>query len=272
MVSYQLLETFMEHMENVLSPRTKKSYYPYIELMFRYCNPLTVTEMELASLFQKELNHSASTATMAKYSLARFFKWLKQTGQRSDDPSSALPDIKIPKRVVTLLNADTVKILETRSGYTALDKRNHAIILLMLDCGLRVEEVSTLPLSAIKDTHVQFIGKSNKERVVPMSKRVKEAIQLWLRDRWMWNPLVDNVFITQTGKAILIRNIQGLLEKKANTHPHALRTYFATKLADNSVDINIIRELMGHESILTTQKYINLSATRKEKEYRRVME
>ena len=147
-----------------------------------------------------------------------------------------------------------------------LARRDQAILELFYSSGLRLSELTGLNLDQLDlaDGMVQVLGKGSKTRVLPVGKKAREALELWLPLRAMANPADDAVFVSQQGRRLGPRAIQlrvkaaGERELGQNLHPHMLRHSFASHLLESSQDLRAVQELLGHSDIKTTQIYTHL--------------
>lgn len=146
--------------------------------------------------------------------------------------------------------------------------RDQAIYELLYSSGLRLAEVLGL---TVQDVHgnpeeIRVSGKGNKERIVPVGFKAREAVSQWLKQRSEWDHgHTDQAFITKKGLGVSPRTIQRRLNLRAqaagldqHVHPHALRHSAATHLLESSGDLRAIQEFLGHQSLSTTQIYTHL--------------
>ena len=146
--------------------------------------------------------------------------------------------------------------------------RDQAIYELLYSSGLRLAEALGLTVS---DVHVipeelRILGKGNKERIVPVGKKARDALSQWMEQRSEWDRAqTDRLFITKKGQSVSPRTIQRRLDLRAkaagldqHVHPHALRHSAATHLLESSGDLRVIQEFLGHQSLTTTQIYTHL--------------
>ena len=132
--------------------------------------------------------------------------------------------------------------------------------------GLRMSELTGRHLAQwdLADGLVEVHGKGSKTRVLPVGRKAREALQLWLPLRLLTNPADDAVFVSQQGRRLGPRAIQlrvkaaGERELGQNLHPHMLRHSFASHLLESSQDLRAVQELLGHADIATTQIYTHL--------------
>ncbi len=163
-----------------------------------------------------------------------------------------------------------------------LNHRDRAIFMLMLRCGLRVEEVANITLNAIDFRRGQilvFKGKGSKGRVVYFSQDTYDVLKIYLKDRKLSR--AQSVFLVEKGlyrgKAISVRGIQKRIEhysKKSGVAVscHQLRHTMATQLLNADADLVTIQDLLGHNRITTTQRYCKVSNLKVQRDYHKAME
>ena len=146
--------------------------------------------------------------------------------------------------------------------------RDQAIYELLYSSGLRLAEALGLTISDVHGIpeELRILGKGNKERIVPVGKKARDALSQWMEQRSEWDRAqTDRLFITKKGQSVSPRTIQRRLDLRAkaagldqHVHPHALRHSAATHLLESSGDLRVIQELLGHQSLTTTQIYTHL--------------
>ena len=146
--------------------------------------------------------------------------------------------------------------------------RDQAIFELLYSSGLRLAEVLGLTLQDVLDNpeELKILGKGSKERIVPVGKKARAALAIWLENREKWDlGVTDSVFLTKRGTCISPRTVQRRLDIRArevgldqHVHPHALRHSAATHMLESSGDLRAIQEFLGHQSLSTTQIYTHL--------------
>ena len=146
--------------------------------------------------------------------------------------------------------------------------RDQAIYELLYSSGLRLGEALGLTISDVHGIpeELRILGKGNKERIVPVGKRARDALSHWMEQRSEWDRAqTDRLFITKKGQSVSSRTIQRRLDLRAkaagldqHVHPHALRHSAATHLLESSGDLRAIQEFLGHQSLTTTQIYTHL--------------
>jgi len=196
--------------------------------------------------------------------LFTFFKWLKEEEIISDNPVAHLKTPKIEQKVIQALSRKDVEALLNKCpAKTMLGVRNRAIILMLLDSGMRVSELSNLRLTDLdRDTGAIMIkhGKGNKQRIVRIGSTSQKAL-------WRYLTLYrrgdsDRLFLTKTSKPLQAEAIELIvrrLGKKANLsgiHIHRLRHTFAINYLRNGGDIFSLKYLLGHSSLTMVQNYL----------------
>ena len=145
--------------------------------------------------------------------------------------------------------------------------RDKAIIELMYSSALRLSELSGLDTNSLdlETNYVKVLGKGNKERVLPLGRQAKNAINIWIEVRNKFNPQNEALFINKYGGRLSNRSVQNRINfwvKKQGLNckisPHTLRHSCATHLLEASGDLRAVQEFLGHEDISTTQIYTNM--------------
>lgn len=211
-------------------------------------------------------------------SLRSFYKFLKFAQYREDNPAADIPAPKVEKKLPEVLAPqDVAKLINTgppagRSDFMRL--RDNAIMELLYASGVRRAEVARINLNDIDLRHrqIRVTGKGSKQRVVVINKAAAGAIEAYLRVRPRTTD--EALFIGRTGKRLTPRHVWHIFREvyrlsgiKFHASPHTLRHSFATHLLENGVDLITIKELLGHESVATTQIYTNLSMEHKRRAY-----
>ncbi len=211
-------------------------------------------------------------------SLKSFFKFLKLEGYREDDPAVHVPAPKIERKLPEVLAAqDVAKLLRTRppAGRSEfLRLRDNAMMELLYASGLRRAEVAGINLNDadLRRREIRVMGKGKKQRVVVINRPAALAIEAYLRVRPHTND--EALFVGRSGRRLtprhvwqIFRTVYQLSGIAYHASPHTLRHSFATHLLENGVDLVTIAELLGHESVATTQIYTNLSMEHKRRAY-----
>ncbi len=182
-------------------------------------------------------------------------------------------NVRAPKAVKYLpntLSPDAVqRLLDAPFKFDDLDAvRDQAIFELLYSSGLRLAEVLGLTLQDVlgNPEELKILGKGSRERIVPVGKKAREALAIWLENRKKWDlGVADSVFLTKKGTCVSPRTVQRRLDIRArevgldqHVHPHALRHSAATHMLESSGDLRAIQEFLGHQNLSTTQIYTHL--------------
>ena len=204
--------------------------------------------------------------------LRSFFDWLILEGERKDNPCDRIDAPKLGRYLPEVLSVEEVTaILESinvdSGDWRAL--RDRAILEILYGCGLRVSEACGLLISHVylQEGFVRVIGKGNKERLVPLGEMAADAFARYLEARpQAAEPAFDDVaFLNKNGRPLSRVAIFNLVKQQAlvagvnkEISPHTFRHSFATHLIENGADLRVVQEMLGHESILTTEIYTHI--------------
>lgn len=203
--------------------------------------------------------------------LSTWFKYLKIEGQIQDNPMRKIRRPKYERELPKFFSEEEMQaLLRIPDTSSKFGLRNRAILELLYSCGLRLMELAGLRLSDIDQRKklIRVIGKSNKQRLIPIGSFALESLNeyLALRPSFVTEESSDKVFLTRNGKdfdskqllTILMRYI-ALIAREKGYSPHTIRHSFATHLLSHGADIMAIKEMLGHEYLSTTEKYTHLS-------------
>ncbi|MCX8112140.1 MAG: tyrosine-type recombinase/integrase [Bacteroidia bacterium] len=137
--------------------------------------------------------------------------------------------------------------------------RDRLVIELLYGCGLRRSEVTTLRLAQLQPQELHILGKGNKWRILPLYPRLQDLLREYLSLRANLNPSHDFLLCTDKGSPLYPQAVYRIVRKHLGTYPHALRHSFATHLLTHGANVQALRDLLGHESLATTQKYLALT-------------
>lgn len=206
-------------------------------------------------------------------SLRSFFGWLQIDGVIAENPCDGIDTPKIGRYLPSVLSIDEVNdIMNSVDQSKWGGVRDRAILELLYGCGLRVTEVSDMKISNIylQEKFVRVVGKGNKERVVPMGDPAAEAVAAYLavRPEPADAKSEDILFLNKSGKQLSRISVFNMVKKQAllagitkEISPHTFRHSFATHLIEGGADLRVVQEMLGHESILTTEIYTHLDST-----------
>lgn len=199
-----------------------------------------------------------------------YFTYLMRNHRFKDNPCIGLRPPKSPKLLPHALSPDEAAKLVERPAETVLDVRDKAMFELLYSSGLRLAELVSLDLEAMRGNlsagEVRVTGKGSKTRIVPMGSHAIAALQAWLAMREQLAKADETaLFVGRSGRRISPRSVQLRLRQwgirqgiTSGVHPHLLRHSFATHVLQSSGDLRAVQEMLGHASISTTQVYTHL--------------
>lgn len=235
------------------------------------------------SLLRRYLAHLAGedyarTTIARKVSvLRRYFAWACKQNLCAADPTLGLSTPSIPRHLPKVLpNKELGELLD--GGRPALEqddehrrRRDDAVVELLYGSGLRASEVCGLTMESLllEDRSVRVVGKGSKERIVPLSMPCATKLEDYLAKSWevfaaglTKESRTAAMFFNLAGNPLTTRDLRRIVDRRAHTHPHALRHTYATHLLDGGADLRSVQELLGHSSLSTTQIYTHVSRER----------
>lgn len=210
--------------------------------------------------------------------LKSFFKYLVMASYTEENPSIMLETPNIGLHLPEVLTLEEIDRLENEIDTSTTEGvRNYAIIETLYGCGLRVSELVNLEISRVflKDKYLMVNGKGSKERIVPMSDMVIDLISDYLKVRGeVIKPGEENVlYLSRRGTRLTRQMIFTIIKRlaaqagiKKIISPHTLRHSFATHLLEGGANLRAIQQMLGHETIATTEIYLHIDSTRLKEE------
>jgi integrase/recombinase XerD len=218
-----------------------------------------------------ELGMSPTSQSRVISGIKAFFKYLLIENYIEKDPTELLESPRIGRKLPEILSvAEIDKILAAIDLSQPEGQRNKAIIESLYSCGLRVSELINLRISNLyfKNGFIRIRGKGSKERLVPISQRAIKEIKLYMENRKKLNidkNCEDILFLNRRGKQLtrvmvflIIKKLAQVAGITKNISPHTFRHSFASHLIEGGADLRAIQEMLGHESITTTETYTHL--------------
>jgi len=246
----------------------------FMELQYDSLPPTRVELHHLTSFLAwvNEMGLSARSQARIISGIKSFYKFLLLEDAIETDPTSLLETPRIGRKLPEVLNHEEVKeILAQIDLSTPAGRRNKAMLEVLYGCGLRVSELTELRLSHVyfDQEFVRVFGKGNKERLVPIGRIALKEIRNYLPDRNSLPKIErdheDILFLNRRGRRLsrvmvftMIKDLVSAAGIKKNISPHTFRHSFATELIDRGADLRAVQEMLGHESILTTEIYTHL--------------
>ena len=218
--------------------------------------------------------HKLSSRSQARHisSIHSFFSYLLYDGRITENPSTLLDTPKIGTKLPITLSVEEIDTIINNIDLTQAEgQRNRMIIELLYSAGLRVSELTNLKLANInfRKDFIKVEGKGNKERLIPLSKAAKKEILEYIEnyrpslniDKKSEKYLVLNRRGKQITRIMIYTIVKDLAQKvniKKNISPHSFRHSFASHLVSRGADLRAVQDMLGHESILTTEIYTHL--------------
>lgn len=237
-------------------------------------SPLLVQTEQLKDFVQQiaEIGMSANTQSRMVSGIRSFYKYLLLEDRIETDPSELLETPKIGRKLPdTLSNTEVVEMINTIDLSKPEGERNRAILETLYGSGLRVSELINVKISNIyfNDGFMRILGKGSKERLVPLggisSKRISEYIKKVRIHVDVKKGAEDFVFLNRRGNPLsrvmifnIVKQAATDAELKKSISPHTLRHSFATELIQRGADLRAVQDMLGHESITTTEIYTHL--------------
>ena len=271
-------ENFLK-LERNLSKNTIQSYRSDLKKFEVFLLKTNVKELkyinhEIVREFLYEQSKKVTGKTQGRIisTLRSFYNFLVLEKIAENNPIEDIDYPKIDSKVPFVLSTNEIDKIILQASLTKFGTRNQTMIEVMYSCGLRVSEVIEMKISNIffDESLIKVLGKGKKERFVPLSSIAKKLLYNYIeferRESKFDKQSVDIVFLNNRGgklSRIMLYNIinDAALAAKITSKisPHTLRHSFATHLIENGADIISIQKMMGHENIVTTEKYLNVN-------------
>lgn len=267
--------------ERGLSENSIKNYALDIQKLINFLNNLESIESPLKikkgllQQFVYELPRTVNPRSQARIisGLKGFFNYLIFEDYRSDNPMDLIESPKIGRKLPDTLSTDEINQLIAAIDLSKSEgERNRAMLETLYGCGLRVSELLNLKLSDLyfDEDFLKVTGKGNKQRFVPISKVNKKYITIYRKEVRVHQKIEvgheDFLFLNRRGKQLtramiftIVKNLATVIHLKKNISPHTFRHSFATHLLENGADLRAIQQMLGHESITTTEVYMHVN-------------
>ncbi|RLG73226.1 MAG: hypothetical protein DRO11_00145 [Methanobacteriota archaeon] len=287
----EIFNEFIDYVEPEVSETTLRYYGNFIKrwllwLLLDGKDPAKATVEDLKKFLERYSDVSKRTVTIA---IGRFYAYLIEKGIASNNPAGEIKLRRTPKKLPEVLTVEECSKLITAASrmvkegkipYTGMSPkelyeykrdRNRLLILLMVLTGLRASEVSNLAVKNIdfESKVIRVLGKGRKERIVPMTDGLVKELKRFIKKHKIKDRLF-NVGVRQIEN--IVKNAAKVAGIQKKVTPHTLRHTAATLMIMNGVDISTVQQVLGHESLATTQIYITLSAEHIKEEHRKGME
>ena len=268
-------------LEKSLSPNSIEAYSRDIDKLYQFSEAqsiklkpenITLTDLRHFINWINELGMIPSSQARILSGIKAFYKYMLMEDIIKDDPSELLESPRIQRKLPDTLSYEDINKLIAAIDLSRPDgARNKAILEVLYGCGLRVSELTELKLSNLY-LDIEFIkvtGKGSKERLVPIGGAAVKALKIWIEHVRVHTTIKkgeeDMVFLNQRGSRIsriyiftLIKLLAETIGLKKSISPHTFRHSFATHLVEGGADLRAVQEMLGHESITTTEIYTHL--------------
>lgn len=279
--------TWLDHIKNFknylklergLSGNSVESYVRDAEKLFQFCGEaksianLKDEDIHNFLVFLNDLGLSATSQARILSGIKAFFEFLFVEKLIIADPTELISSPRITRKLPETLHLHEIEAMMASIDLSTPEgPRNKAIIEVMYSCGLRVSELINLKISdcLFQEGFIRVVGKGNKMRLVPIGNEAIKYSKIYLHEVRIQLDIQqgheDYLFLNRRGKAlsrVMVFIIIKDLAEKAGIHksisPHTLRHSFATHLVEGGADLRAVQEMLGHESIITTEIYTHL--------------
>lgn len=287
-----LLDQFAAYLllERGLSDNTRSAYLADTGRLITYLSDAGVTLRDVTLETLQNFVATLYDLGIATRSQARiiagvrsFFKFMRLEGFLDSDPSALLEIPRIGRRLPEVLTVEEIDdMIAAIDMTTAEGQRNRAIIETLYGCGVRVSELVNLEISKVyfDELFVVVTGKGNKERIVPISEVALNEISAYIREsrsRLRIKPGENHIlFLNRSGHRLtrvmvfyIVKRLAELAGVRKVISPHTLRHSFATHLLEGGANLRAIQQMLGHESIATTEIYIHIDRSKLREEIMR---
>jgi integrase/recombinase XerD len=253
--------------------RDVKNLISYLEIEEITISPLKINQ-ETVQQFIYETSKKINARSQARLisGLRNFFDYLIFEDYRKENPTDLIESPKIGRKLPDTLSLEEIDLLISHIDLSEPQgERNRTILETLYSCGLRVSELINLQLSDLffEEGFIRVIGKGNKQRFVPINTQTQKYITFYIHSIRnhisIQKSFEDTVFLNRRGKNLtrvmiftIIKNLAIKAGIKKNISPHTFRHSFATHLLERGADLRAIQQMLGHESITTTEIYMHL--------------
>ena len=260
--------------ERAMSRNTVASYCSDVEKFMTWVGmaPENVTAEDVTGYLASRSKVSERSQARFLSALRNFFDWLYLEGVVKENPCELVDMPKLGRYFPSVLSEQEVEaIMDSVDTTDWIGVRDRAILEVLYGCGLRVSEAVSLRISCLypDEGFVRVFGKGKKERLIPFCGMALEAVQRYLEVR----PLPadsrsdDLLFLNNRGTSLSRVSMFKMVKKQAliadvrkEISPHTFRHSFATHLVENGADLRVVQEMLGHESITTTEIYTHVDS------------
>ncbi|MHB1277346.1 MAG: site-specific tyrosine recombinase XerD [Bacteroidia bacterium] len=268
-------------LEKSLSANSLDAYLHDVEKLTQYLEiagiqkaPAAITADDLHQFLRwvSDLGLAAASQARILSGIRAFYKYQLMEDLIQEDPTELLEGPKLGRKLPDTLDYKEIEmLLEAIDRSTPEGERNRAMLEVLYGCGLRVSELITLQISNIypNEGFVRVTGKGDKERLIPIGSSALKQVLVYIQQvRVHIQPkpaAIDTVFLSKRGTGItrvlvftIIKNLAKKIGMKKSISPHTFRHSFATHLVEGGADLRAVQQMLGHESITTTEIYTHM--------------
>jgi integrase/recombinase XerD len=277
---YKRFRQFLQ-LERSLSKNSIEAYENDLKKLESYAQsflanqkPTAFSSRQLQDFSEWIANKGLSAATQARVisGIKTFYRFLLLENDLQNNPSELLETPKLKRKLPVFLSVEEIDLMLTQIDRSKPEgERNYSMLETLYSCGLRVSELTNLKITDLhlKEEYIKVTGKGNKERLVPIGQTAKKLITNYLKHIRNHFPIKkgaeDLLYLNRRGgqlSRIMVFYVIKDLAKKAGIKkvlsPHSFRHSFATHLVEGGADLRAVQEMLGHESITTTEIYTHL--------------
>lgn len=283
-ISRDIVKSYIQYLrlERSYSPNTLDAYCKDLQKLFNFYadngidfRHVTLAELDTFAANLRENDISPRSLARILSGIRSFYRFLVLEKEIEQDPTELLESPKIGKHLPQVLTVEEIDDILSKIDMSKLEGiRDHCIIEVLYSCGLRISELTNLLISNLflDEGFIRIHGKGNKERLVPISPKAIKELRIWLDARKHINiqrGYEDYVFVSRTrGKPLSRISLFVFIRayaKEAGIHkeisPHTFRHSFATHLLQGGANLRAVQDMLGHESLGTTEMYLQLDTT-----------
>jgi integrase/recombinase XerC len=266
-----IIQEFLDHLAARKSPHTVRAYGSDLaQLSESLEGRFEMRQAALLEFLRKRGSHAATRARKLA-SLRAFAKFCRSRGYLDSDPTELLEAPMVRKPLPKALSRSQAESLADQPVLTRTPLRDQALIELLYGAGLRVSEAASLDVDHLdlKERQAEVHGKGNKDRVVLFGEPCSRALSAYIEEERVAPSAGRPLFTNSKGGRLGVRAMRAAVKRLARSaglpedvSPHTLRHSFATHLLDGGADLKTVQQLLGHESLATTQIYTHVSIER----------
>ena len=269
--------------ERGASPNTIESYSRDAAALFAYLREAGIARPEdatgddlcrwVGSMAERDISKRSQARAIS--SIKSLYDFLDKEGRIKKSPCDALDSPKMQRYLPVVLSVDEVSAIINSVDLSKQEgHRNKAMLEMLYSCGLRVSELITLKISDLffDEGFIRVKGKGSKQRLIPVGEYAVSAVKLYL-DHRRTQPVAkgceDFLFLNRRGRPLTRQMVFTLVNEQAaaagigkKISPHTFRHSFATHLVENGADLRVVQQMLGHESILTTEIYTHIDTAK----------